>query len=243
MRRPTPNKLLSLGAIIICYFPLLTNSYRIGDAVGILLRTHTPSSGSSTLEAYRHQLPRFGVSTKTRFDVSSLLNADDLRLSEEDSGPRRPKPQGRTKTSNEHLRLSLSFDEGFHHIPWVDVSNPSRQKFLDTLTISIVYSASDGAIHAVHRETKYQENFQIPKGGDSMPKSFTVEYIWVNEADVDIQGGLLALLLTVLIVSLSLMLGSCISPASEDGRGKIYKEKQSSSFEVAVSSEGFAKSL
>lgn len=255
MHHPISNLLL-IGAILSGHTFLLTNAYRIGDAVGILLRTHTPTNGSATLEAYRHQLPRFGVSTKTRFDVSSLLNPDDMRLSEDVAKPQRPKnyPDRTTKDalSNEHLRLSLAFDEGFHHIPWLDVYNPSRhnERVLQKLVITIVYSGSDGSIHAVHRETKYQDS-PISKGdgrrisSSSMPKSFTVEYIWVNEVDVDVQGGLLALFVAVLIASLCGMIGACTSSADEDGVGKErrYKEKSSSSSLGGGNSEGFAKRL
>lgn len=246
-----------IGAFFNFILLSLTNAYRVGDAVGILLRTHTPSSGSATLEAYRHQLPRFGVSTTTRFDVSSLLNADDIRLSDDASNARRPNYHDREKADlapkNEHLRLSVSFDEGFHHIPWLDVYNPSRhhnERILKNIIITIVYSSSDGSIHAVHRETKYQDS---PKGdGDSRggsspntPKSFTVEYIWVNEADVNVEGGLLALFVAVLIVSLSGMVGACTSSTDEDDvvKGKRYKEKRSSSSLGAGNSEGFAKRL
>mmetsp|Transcript_33392 Transcript_33392/g.56783 ORF Transcript_33392/g.56783 Transcript_33392/m.56783 type:complete len:256 (-) Transcript_33392:162-929(-) len=248
--------LLLIGAIINSIY---TDAYRIGDAVGILLRTHTPSNGSATLEAYRHQLPRFGVSTKTRFDTSSLLNADDIRLSEQGITNNNNKPQRRKinkmvndagAAPSEHLRLSLSFDEGFHHIPWLDVYNPSQynEKVLQNLIITIVYSGSDGSIHAVHRETKYanKDNNKKNVGKDGMPKSFTVEYIWVNEADVDVQGGLLALFVAVLVVSLSGMLGACISSGddsgSRSGKGK-YKEKHSSESLAVGTSGGYTKSL
>jgi len=121
--------LLTVVAIHWISFGFPTDAYRIGDAVGILLRTHTPSEGGATLEAYRHQLPRFGVSTKTRFDVSSLLDADDIRLSEdvrvrehdERIDDIKSHHRAGADAPKEHLRLSLSFDDGFHHIPWLDV--------------------------------------------------------------------------------------------------------------------------
>mmetsp|Transcript_31274 Transcript_31274/g.54379 ORF Transcript_31274/g.54379 Transcript_31274/m.54379 type:complete len:275 (+) Transcript_31274:81-905(+) len=274
MNHSTPNLLL-LGILIInLTFPFFTNAYRIGDAVGILLKTHTPSSGSATLEAYRHQLPRFGVSSKTRFDVSSLLLSDDIRLSNEDASTHsrhgNDKDNDAPSPNEEHLRLSLSFDEGFHHIPWLDVYNPSSTRYnndpkvvLQILIITIVYSGSDGSIHAVHRETRYLDSpitttnnkGRDDKGNDNgsssgMPKSFTVEYIWVNEADVDVQGGLLAMFVVVLIVSLSSMVGACTSSGDEGGsqtiggrKGKRLKEKHSSSSLGVGNSGGFAKRL
>ena len=82
----------------------------------------------------------------------------------------------------------------------------------------------------------------------TIPKqqSFTVEYIWINEADVDVQGGLMILFVAVLIVSLSGMLGSCMSSSSDDeyfdGSSKRrYKEKRS--FSSLGGDDGFAKSL
>ena len=86
-----------------------------------------------------------------------------------------------------------------------------------------------------------------------MPKSFTVEYVWVNEADVDAPAGFFALFVAVLVVSLSGMVGACW-PSSDDGsgayspaKGRGYKAKHSgpSSLEVegGSSDEGFAKRL
>lgn len=223
----------------------VASAYRIGDAVGVLLRTQTPSRGSASLEAYRHQLPRFGVSTKTRFETSDLLNADSdaIRMSGQSSPRQKSSAPG---GEDEHLRLSLSFDEGFHHIPWLDVySKPRRggERALESLIVTIVYSNGDGTIHAVHREARYRDPSR--GGGGGMPKSFTVEYVWVNEADVDLEGGLLTMLAAVLIVSLCGMIGACTS-TGDDGDvpgGKRYKDKRSSSSLGSGASEGFAKRL
>jgi len=228
---------------------VVANAYRHGDAVGILIKTHTPSSGSKTLEAYRHQLPRFGISTVAHFDVMNLLDADEEFIahssivSENDHHRRQQKQQQQQgqqlQQQREHLRFSLSFDGGFHHIPWMDVSNPSNGdggKALSNLVITIVYSSSDGSIHGVHyREAKYRNvgdsiSSSTSKGiegfGDDsnkdMPKSFNVEYIWVNEADVDVQGGLLVLFGTVLIASLYGMAGAFKSSTLDDDIGGGY---------------------
>jgi len=224
-----------IGVILLLILISIRSSYayRQGDAVGILLKTHTASKGSSTLEAYRHHLPRFGVSTKTRFDISTLLNDDDIRLAEDN----KPSRQNNRRTSEiaEHLRLSIAFDEGFHNIPWLDVYNPKQynEKMLQSLIITIVYSGSDGNIHAVHRETKYQSPI-------TNKKSFTVEYIWIEEADVDVQLGLLVMFGIVFIVSIMIIVSSCTT--TEYGmNGKInkrYVEMHSS-----LGGGDFAKSL
>ena len=200
--------MISVNIIVGVILLLISNSirsvcaYRQGDAVGILLRTHTSSKGSSTLEAYRHHLPRFGVSTKTRFDVSTLLNDGDIRLAEDSKSSRQNNK--RVNEISEHLRLSMAFDEGFHHIPWLDVYNPkhNNEKMLQSLIITIVYSGNDGNIHAVHRESKYQSPI-------TNKKSFTVEYIWIEEADVDVQLGLLVMFGVVFIVSIMIIVSSC----------------------------------
>lgn len=219
--------------------------------------------------------------------MNSLLNVDDttIRLSNGvDSGSASSNVQTKPRThhhskeedvmnNNEHFRLSLSFDEGFHHIPWLDVYNPSsskskskynNNKVLENLIITIVYSGSDGSIHAVHRETAYRDTTDTAhtansdnKGGgggnNGMPKSFTVEYIWVNEADVDVQGGMLVMFAAVLLVALSGVIGACTTSSSSSGeedydigaaRGKKYKEKHSSSsLGVSSGGGGFAKRM
>lgn len=71
-----------------------------------------------------------------------------------------------------------------------------------------------------------------------------MQYIWINEVDVSIGGGLLVIFAVVLIASLCGKIGACTSSAGEDGvgRGRGYKEKQSSS-SLDRGSEGFTKHL
>jgi len=182
-------------------------------------------------------MPRFGVSTKTRFDVASLLGGhdradapttttgDDLRSSA--IGTKKEDME-----SLRRLRLSLSFDEGFHHIPSLDVyssfGRDGEKKMLDNLVVTFVYSAGDGAIHAVHREARYiyLPSSAAASGRDDrndidnshMPRSFfTIEYQWVEEADVDFQGGIFTLFLGVLIVTLSGIMAGETSVDERDG--------------------------
>ncbi|KAL3788516.1 hypothetical protein HJC23_006554 [Cyclotella cryptica] len=235
-----------LLSILITIILSLTSShaYRIGDAVGILLRTsHTSSSGVSTLDAYRHQMPRFGVSTKTRFDVSSLFS-DDIKLAQ-DVKEHQPMVDRWTRTehdvdSERVIRMSISFDEGFHHIPWLDIYNKHHRKVLEKLIITFVYSGSDGSIHAVHREARYTDadnSSQLDHEND-LPKSFVVEYIWIEEADVDARGGVLMLFLCVLCAVFGGMIGEC--SASESPRRR---EKGGDTSFWETSSEGFTKRL
>lgn len=197
-----------------------------------------------------HLQPRFGVSTKTRFDVSTLLNGDEFNLAQQTPNEHQPlthnnKRRDKTKDDAEHIKFSLSFDEGFHRIPWLDVYNPSiyKNKVLESLIITFVYSGSDGSIHAVNRETKYHDNKSNPSNG--MPESFVVEYVWIEEADVDVQGGLLMLFVAVLIVAISGMVGAC-SSATQNVKGKgspVKQGKGRSPLDISSASnvEGFAK--
>ena len=188
-------------------------AYRIGDAVGILIRTSTSAASTTTtsviIEAYRHQLPRFGLSTRTSFDIRTLIHGPEYlqdasnhkqrnNIVEEEEQQQQQQPQ--------NLRLSISFDDGFHHIPWVDVYNYNNNKnknhrVLESLVITIIYSSGDGRIHAVHRNVKYTTTATTTTTVH-VPKKFNVEYIWINESDVNIQDGILTMYICVLLVSL-----------------------------------------
>ena len=192
-----------------------SHAYRIGDAVGILIRTTSTGSSSSAtniIEAYRHQLPRFGTSTRTSFDIRTLIHGPEYlhaattttttMTMEEDANNIHKQEQ---EPQQQHLRLSISFDDGFHHLPWVDIYNKNnnnnnnsnkKNRVLESLLVTIIYSSGDGMIHAVHRTVKYTTTTT------TVPKKFHVEYIWINEADVDIQNGILTMCVCVLVMSL-----------------------------------------
>lgn len=233
--------------------PLPTHAYRIGDAVGIIIRTN-----KHKLEAYRHQMPRFGVSTKTKFETQFLLDApgEDIKLLSNDIQTRRRQQQQRNNNDNNNkeqlLRMSMSFDEGFHHISWIDIYNPSQQpthrRALETLIIKFVYSANDGSIHSVQQDTRYRDN-NSGSGIDNnvMPKSFTVEYVWIEEADVDLESGIFVLFAVVFFVALFGMVDVCCGGSDGDNRyksvgGRIggVKARKSS---LSNDSDGFAKRL
>ena len=206
-----PRKMMLLFLLVIISSG--SHAYRIGDAVGILIRTTSTGISSSSvtnmIEAYRHQLPRFGISTRTSFDIRTLIRGPDYlhaatttttMTMEEDANTNNKQEQ---EPQQQHLRFSISFDDGFHHIPWVDIynnnnNNNSNKKYrvLESLLVTIIYSSGDGMIHAVHRTVKYTTTTT------TVPKKFHVEYIWINEADVDIQDGILTMCVCVLVMSL-----------------------------------------
>jgi hypothetical protein len=126
------------------------------------------------------------------------------------------------------MRLSITFDDGFHHVPWLDVYN--KHHHLEKLIITFVFSGSDGSIHAVHRETKYIND-------SNMPKSFTVEYVWIEEADVDMQLGVGVLFLCVLVFVLIGMVGECSATSRR------LRKRGEESISLSSSSDGFAKRL
>ena len=256
--------ILAMIASCYCYalllffnLPLSTHAYRIGDAVGIIIRTN-----KHKLEAYRHQMPRFGVSTKTKFETQFLLDApgEDIKLLTNDIRTRRQQQHQRNNDDNsnnkeELLRMSMSFDEGFHHISWIDIYNPSQQpshrRALETLIIKFVYSANDGSIHSVQQDTRYHDNNS--GGGGSidnkmMPKSFTVEYVWIEEADIDLESGIFVLCAVVFFVALFGMVEVCCGGSDGDnrygsvvgGRNGGVKARKSS---LSNENDGFAKRL
>jgi len=215
-------------------------SYRIGDAVGIIIRTN-----KHKLEAYRHQMPRFGVSTKTKIETQFLLDAEnDLKLADDIRLARQSQNNNHRNYDDgkqaELLRMSMQFDEGFHHISTIDVYNPSQRpsrKALDTLIIKFVYSASDGSIHSVQQEMRYRDSQSNGGGLNTMPKSFNVEYVWIEEADVDLESGVFTLFAAVLLVAVLGMFDICCGSGSEDNGGT-YKAKKESS-----TTDGLAKRL
>ena len=228
-------RLLAIALALLSALPLSVRSYRIGDAVGIIIRTH-----KHKLEAYRNQMPRFGVSTKTKIDTQFLLEAEnDLKLADDIRLARQQNNQHHHNYDDNILRMSMQFDEGFHHISTIDVYNPAQRparKALDTLVIKFVYSASDGSIHSVQQETRYKDPQSNGGGRNSMPKSFDVEYIWIEEADVDLDSGVFALFAVVLLLA---MLGMCGNGSGSEGNGGTYATAQKSS----KSTDGFAKRL
>jgi hypothetical protein len=195
-------------------------AYRIGDAVGILIRTSTSSSSSAAsttttsviIEAYRHQLPRFGLSTRTSFDIRTLIHGPEYLQDASNHKQRNnivEEQQQQQQQQPQNLRLSISFDDGFHHIPWVDVynnnnnNNNKNHRVLESLVITIIYSSGDGRIHAVHRNVKYTTTATATTTTTvHVPKKFNVEYIWINESDINIQDGILTMYICVLLVSL-----------------------------------------
>jgi hypothetical protein len=132
-------------------------AYRIGDAVGILVRTSTSAASTTTtsvIEAYRHQLPRFGLSTRTSFDVRTLIHGPEYLQDANNHKQRNNIVEEEGQQQPQNLRLSISFDDGFHHIPWVDVynnnnNNDKNHRVLESLVITIIYSSGDGRIHAI----------------------------------------------------------------------------------------------
>ena len=189
-------------------------------------------------------MPRFGVSTKTKIDTQFLLDAgSDLKLADDFRLARQQNNDHHHNYDDELLRMSMQFDEGFHHISTIDVYNPLQRpvrKALDTLVIKFVYSASDGSIHSVQQETRYNDSQSSGGGRNTMPKSFTVEYVWIEEADVDLDSGVFALFAVVLLVVFLGMLDICSGSNGSEGNGGAYATAKKVS---SKSSDGFAKRL
>jgi hypothetical protein len=164
-------------------FSWTCESYRTGEAVGLLIR----NSRGTVQESLRNQLPLFGLSSATVMEIDES-NVDLLR------------------------RLSLSFEaDGRRSLPWVDVL-PGRNKQLETLTVTFVYSSpggSNGEIHDVSAQTKYKE-----KGDDDL--EFVINYVWIEQADIDINGGVVIMSLATLLVSCLILFQTCTEDSEDE---------------------------
>lgn len=96
-------------------------------------------------------------------------------------------------------RFSLSFEEGFHQLSWFDSTN------LGKLRVSFIYSKSgEGAIHSVSSEPIMKSIHEQYSG-----RVLEIEYIWIEEAPIDLQSGAIVMLLGTLVLSLIFLFQAC----------------------------------
>ena len=234
---------IAIGLFTIICLPLPVYSYRIGDAVGIIIRTNKHKQ----LETFRHQMPRFGWSTKTKIETQVLLDATnnyyDLKFADDARIQRQQQQQhhdsDRIFQEESRLSLSLQLDEGLHHTSAIDVFNRSTGKALHSLVINFVYSSSDGSIHSVQQDAQYQQILKNGARKNEIPRSFTVEYIWIEEADVDIDSGVFVLFTIICYFALFGMVSVCrgINGNVNNEKGYVTPRKEMPKV------EGYAKKL
>ena len=184
----------ALIACLVCVAPV--RSYQVGSPLPLLIRTP-----SGTVDALRNQMPLFGVPT------SATVGTDTLKP---------PVEVGRDRDSGfeswkKKLSVSLSFGGGAAasfgersvSAPWADVFPEGR--VLERLTFTFVF-CRDGDLHSVSSRASYIE---LTKADEDAESHFRVEYVWVEEADVDIAGGMTIIMALVLLASLFILVGAC----------------------------------
>lgn len=103
--------------------------------------------------------------------------------------------------------FSLAFQEGMRPLPWIEMVNHKKVPLKEVI-VTFVYSKSgDGTIHAVSSETIYDKNSNQEEG-------FRVKYQWIEEEEVDLQSGSIAMFLGVCVVSIMVLVQSCKNGSS-----------------------------
>lgn len=171
----------------------LSHCYKIGSPVPLLIRTPT-----GTVEALRSQMPLFGVPTAADIGTDSLGPKD---------GEQRRK---KLAASFAFGGAGASFGERAVSAPWVDVL--TSEKALEQLTVTFVY-CRDGDLHSVSSSASFVD---LKAADEDQLDHFRVEYLWVEEADVDLAGGLTVMMGVVVLVSLVILVRSCGSMGEFD---------------------------
>ena len=103
-------------------------------------------------------------------------------------------------------RFSIHFEEGFRALPWVDLKNFMGAP-LEKLEVTFVFSRSGGGeIHSLASRTFYSKDRKAapPENGE-----ITVEYKWIEEQAVDLNGGAFVMFLAIFITSLFFLVDLC----------------------------------
>jgi len=176
-----------------------SNGYKMGAPVQMLIRTPT-----GTVEALRSQMPLFGVPTSASIEKSSLEPKDT-----------KEKPKRLVASLTFGGGGSASFGERTVSAPWVDVRTSDR--VLETLTVTFVY-CRDGDVHGVSSSGKFVD---LKHADEETISRFRVEYVWIEEADIDLTGGLSVTMGVVVLVSLIILVRSCgsMEKLEEEDRG------------------------
>lgn len=98
--------------------------------------------------------------------------------------------------SRSNDRFSLSFAEGYHHLPWFDTSS------LGKLRVIFLFSRSgDGVIHSVSSEPVMRVMHD-----DHSRHNIQIEYVWIQEQPVDFQSGLAVMFLATFLFALAIQI-------------------------------------
>jgi hypothetical protein len=101
--------------------------------------------------------------------------------------------------------FSLQFEDGLRGLPWISLVKFKGQA-LEKLVVTFVYSKSGGgAIHSVFSEPVYQETTARPL----QTGSFSVNYVWIEEAKVHLHAGQAVMFFAVFLASIYFICFSC----------------------------------
>lgn len=165
-----------LGVLLLLVMATVT-SYRHGDAVSMLRREQFQQLRTKWIGMVGKDCPRFGV------DHTVLLSANTLLAPFSGANA--------TQLEAEPLKISFSFANDQHLIPWVTVSDGTGQ-FLGL--IRIVFSHTGGYLTGLRWTTEY-----IPM--EASPPSIRMSYHWEENVKVNSEGGLLFLFIVVAVVT------------------------------------------
>lgn len=154
-------------------------SYRHGDAVSMLRREQFQELRTKWMGMVGKDCPRFGMDHTVLINPSSLLG---------------PFPgRNATDLASEPFKISFSFANDQHLIPWITVSD-GRGQYLDL--IRIVFSHTGGYLTGVRWTTEYH-----PINAAHTPPNIQMNYHWEEHRTVDIEGGLLFLFIVIAVVT------------------------------------------
>jgi hypothetical protein len=111
--------------------------------------------------------------------------------------------QKTTTLQRPRFRFSLGFEEGLHALQWTGGDR------LEKLVVTFVYSKNSGVIHSVSSRSIER------KSGSASPQ-VEVEYNWIEEEPVDIQGGGSVMFLATLIASVIFLVRTCVDNDEEE---------------------------
>jgi hypothetical protein len=105
-------------------------------------------------------------------------------------------------------RFSISFEEGFRALPWMTLRNGYGVP-LEKVEVTFIFSRSgNGEIHSLRSKAIYMEGGKAATNADTN-NQVIVEYKWIEEEAVDLNGGAFVAFLAVFIVSIFFLIDLC----------------------------------
>ena len=103
-------------------------------------------------------------------------------------------------------RFSIHFEEGFRALPWMDMKS-FMGATLEKVEITFVFSRSgNGEIHSLTSRTFYNKDRKESANDNG---EIVVEYKWIEEEAVDLNGGGFVMFLAIFVSSLFMLVDLC----------------------------------